>query len=107
MTRFLILPLLLLSFAASAQTTPAPDNPRIGLSKPASSTGIISGINAKPAPLYVVDGKIVDTFQLSDISPDQIEKVDVLKGNTAIARYGEKARDGAVLITTKPTKTSR
>ena len=103
-----MLPLLLLGFAASAQTTtPTDAAPRIGLNKPASSAGIATGVNAKPAPLYVVDGKIIDALQLSAISPDQIEKVDVLKGTTAIARYGEKAKDGGILITTKPTKTSR
>ncbi len=55
----------------------------------------------------IVDGKVIDAFQLSDMSPDQIESIDVLKGNTATARYGEKAKDGAILITTKPAKTGR
>ncbi|RFP66517.1 hypothetical protein D0N36_03985 [Hymenobacter lapidiphilus] len=107
MTRLLTLPLLLLGFAASAQTASAPENQRIGLNRPASNASITTGINAKPTPLYIVDGKVIDAFQLSDISPDQIEAVNVLKGNTAIARYGEKAKDGAILITTKPAKTGR
>ncbi|SET44975.1 TonB-dependent Receptor Plug Domain [Hymenobacter actinosclerus] len=103
-----MLPLLLLGFAASAQTTtPTDAAPRIGLNKPAGSAGNTTGVKAKPAPLYVVDGKIIDAFQLSAISPDQIEKVDVLKGTTAIARYGEKAKDGAILITLKPAAATK
>ncbi len=38
---------------------------------------------------------------LSSINPDDIEGMTVLKGGTAAALYGSRAKDGAILITTK------
>lgn len=38
---------------------------------------------------------------LSSINPDDIENMVVLKGGTAAALYGSRAKDGAILITTK------
>jgi len=55
----------------------------------------VSHINA----LYVVDGKVVDN--MSNILPDNIESITILKEKAAIELYGEKAKDGVVLITTK------
>ncbi len=50
-------------------------------------------------PLYILDGKIVTS--ISDIAPTDIESVSVLKGTMAIKKYGEKAADGVVEITSK------
>jgi TonB-linked SusC/RagA family outer membrane protein len=74
----------------------------------------ISGNNQ---PLYVVDGVPIQnsTFQdtygegggmttgdgISNINPDDIETVTVLKGPSATALYGTRAANGAILITTK------
>jgi len=38
---------------------------------------------------------------LSSINPDDIEQMTVLKGGTAAALYGSRAKDGAILITTR------
>jgi TonB-dependent SusC/RagA subfamily outer membrane receptor len=52
------------------------------------------------APLIVIDGKeFID--DLKKVPADQIESMTVLKGATATQLYGEKAKDGAILITTK------
>ncbi|WP_430813094.1 TonB family protein [Carboxylicivirga sp. RSCT41] len=51
-------------------------------------------------PLYIVDGKEF-MGDLEDISPDDIASMNVLKGESATNKYGEKAKDGAVEITTK------
>ena len=50
-------------------------------------------------PLYILDGKIVDNIK--DISPNDIESVSVLKGAMATKKYGEKAADGVIEITSK------
>ena len=50
-------------------------------------------------PLYILDGKIVTS--ISDIAPNDIESVSVLKGAMAIKKYGEKAADGVVEIVSK------
>ena len=44
---------------------------------------------------------------LSSINPDDIEGMTVLKGGTAAALYGSRAKDGAILITTKTRGTSQ
>ncbi|MEL6653640.1 MAG: carboxypeptidase-like regulatory domain-containing protein, partial [Bacteroidota bacterium] len=58
----------------------------------------------KPAkrPLMVVDGVIADdSFDKESIDPSNIESIEVLKGESAVAIYGEKGRNGVVIITTK------
>lgn len=52
-------------------------------------------------PLIVIDGVAYGNLTLSDISADDIESIDVLKGATASALYGVRGRAGAVMITTK------
>ncbi|SEH33876.1 TonB-dependent receptor plug domain-containing protein [Chryseobacterium culicis] len=55
-------------------------------------------------PLYVIDGKISDYEKVKTLDPNQIKTINVLKGAAASAKYGEKARDGVVVITTKKKK---
>ena len=51
--------------------------------------------------LYKVDGKEVSRKDVDKLNPDDIASVNVLKGDAAIKKYGEKAKDGVVEITTK------
>ena len=44
---------------------------------------------------------------LSSINPDDIEEMTVLKGATAAALYGSRAKDGVVMITTKSRGTGK
>lgn len=52
-------------------------------------------------PLYVLDGKVVAPSEIKDLNPANIEKVEVLKGESAISEYGEKGKEGVVKITLK------
>lgn len=54
-------------------------------------------------PWVVVDGEELGfgTPLLSKISPDEIERIEVLRGFEAKARFGDKAKEGAILITKK------
>jgi len=52
-------------------------------------------------PLYVVDGKTYTKAEIEDMELDYIETVNVLKGDKAIEKYGDKAKDGVVIISTK------
>ena len=61
--------------------------------------GIISKTNRSTKPLYIVNH--VEMDYIDHISPDRIESISVLKDNTAIAHYGEKGKNGAVIITLK------
>lgn len=98
---------------------------------PGSSTSIIlRGINSLSGsnqPLFVVDGLPVDnqtlhgnnfvtklenrnidfTNRISDLNPEDIESVTVLKGPEAAALYGIDAANGAIIITTKKGKSGR
>jgi TonB-linked SusC/RagA family outer membrane protein len=92
---------------------------------PGSGTRVIirgnNSITGNNQPLYVVDGIPVDNSGfggaagggtgeyaradygtgISDINPDDIESISVLKGPNAAALYGSRASNGVILITTK------
>ena len=52
-------------------------------------------------PLYVIDGLEVSSNLLSAIQVNYIKKIEVLKGKDASDLYGDKAKNGVVLITLK------
>lgn len=58
--------------------------------------------NGNAKPIIILNGKRVDSdVDISDIDPEDISSVDVLKGNHAIKRYGSNGKNGAIVITTK------
>ena len=63
----------------------------------------ISTGNGK-TPLYILNGKEISKEEMDAIKPDSIEKVEVLKGESATKKYGEKGENGVILITTKDKK---
>lgn len=91
-------------------------------SDPGSSTNVtirgLGSINSSNQPLYIVDGvplqtnsysdpnlgHSVSTGGISNISPDDIESLTVLKGAAATALYGSRAANGVILVTTKSGK---
>jgi len=54
-------------------------------------------------PLLILDGMLF-YGELSEINPDDIEQIDVLKDASAAAIYGAKAANGVIIITTKTGK---
>lgn len=65
-------------------------------------TGSISAGNA---PLYVVDGMpLEDASAFTQINPNDIESIDVLKDAASAAIYGSRGGNGVVLVTTKNGK---
>jgi TonB family protein len=52
-------------------------------------------------PLVIYAGLAITQEQLNQINPDQIESIDVLKGESAVALYGEKGKNGVIRITPK------
>lgn len=63
----------------------------------------INTVNGTTAPLYVVDG-VVWNGGISDLNPNDVENISVLKDAASCALYGSKGANGVVLITTKRTK---
>ncbi|VAW29061.1 Outer membrane TonB-dependent transporter, utilization system for glycans and polysaccharides (PUL), SusC family, partial [hydrothermal vent metagenome] len=73
-----------------------------------------STVNGSSDPLYIIDGVIVNNNstnvlgvasvvqnRLSDISPEDIDRIEVIKGAAAAAIYGSRASNGVVQIFTK------
>jgi TonB-linked SusC/RagA family outer membrane protein len=89
-----------------------------------SSNIVIRGVNSFGGgqPLYVINGVPMDNSNrgsagmwggadmgdgISNINPDDIEEISVLKGSTASALYGSRASNGVILITTKSGKNKK
>ena len=64
------------------------------------SRATIRSISGKE-PYIIVDGSPIDNAKLKEIDPKTIDHMEVLKDKSAIEKYGEKAKDGVILITTK------
>ena len=76
-------------------------------------------IRDSSSPLFIIDGLPIDSGSYNpdrtngivdvgnragDINSDDIESINVLKGAAATALYGARAKDGAIVITTKKGK---
>lgn len=51
------------------------------------------------SPIYIVDDKLVD--DINTVEPDKIEHITILRNASAFALYGDSAKNGVVIITTK------
>lgn len=58
-------------------------------------------INASNEPLYVVDGIPLASGSMTDINPNDISSIEVLKDASATAIYGSRGANGVVLVQTK------
>ena len=59
------------------------------------------GPNKEAKPLVYVDGKEIPFEDINKVDPKTIEQMNIVKDKVAIKKYGEKAKDGVILITTK------
>lgn len=59
-----------------------------------------NSIRASTAPMIVLDG-VVFNGEISDINPNDIETIDILKDASSAAVFGARAASGVILITTK------
>lgn len=88
----------------------------VGASSKITLRGATS-LTGNNSPLFVINGIPVDNdFResrtgspnygnpISDLNPDDIESVNVLKGAVAAALYGSRAVNGAIVVTTKSGK---
>jgi TonB-linked SusC/RagA family outer membrane protein len=100
--------------AAGVLVTQSSGTPGAGISVRIRGTG---SINASSEPLYVVDGIPINTGSytaigtggqqtnaLSDLNPNDIESMEILKDAAATAIYGSRGANGVILITTKGGK---
>jgi bla regulator protein BlaR1 len=52
-------------------------------------------------PLIIVDGKEIPAADMKSLNPNNIDSMSVLNGEGATKKYGDKAKDGVILISTK------
>src|SRR5690349_4688273 len=77
----------------------------------------ISSFSASSQPLYVIDGVQINSGDLSrltassdvlsNINPDDIESISILKDAAATAIYGSRGGNGVIVITTKRGKAGK
>ena len=68
--------------------------------KNAKELRIVSG-NKDEKPLFVVDDKIIGNDDITKIKPNDIKSITVLKDESATKLYGEKGKNGVVIIKMK------
>lgn len=78
--------------------------------QPGSTPGVrirgIGSVNSSSSPLYVVDGVPYDAA-ISNLNPDDIEDMTILKDAASAALYGSRAANGVIMITTKKGKKNK
>lgn len=74
----------------------------------ATQTSVVRGVstvNLNSDPLYVVNG--VQVPDMSNINPDDVEDITVLKDAASAAIWGARAANGVIVVTTKAGKSGR
>lgn len=96
----LVLPLSALALGAFAETVYVFPEDKV---KKENVAIRISGTDSsnKPAPLYVVDGKVVSSEEIKGLGSGQIATIEIHKDSLSKAKYGEKAQNGVMYITLK------
>lgn len=65
-----------------------------------------ASLNASNSPLIVVDG-VIYPGQLSDINPNDIASVDILKDASSAAVFGARSANGVIILSTKKGKAGK
>ncbi len=60
----------------------------------------IHGVKEDKQPLVIVDGKeVLEKDALAKLAPDRIKSFTILKDKSATSVYGDKAKDGVIIVT--------
>lgn len=55
----------------------------------------------KPVYYLKTNNELVEFFDFGNINPNDIQSIEVLKGESATIRFGEKAKNGAIIVSLK------
>ncbi|MCG8579341.1 MAG: TonB-dependent receptor [Bacteroidales bacterium] len=98
------------SFEKALQGTTAGLQVSSSSGQPGSTASVrirgIGSLSASSSPLYVVDG-VPMAGSLSDLNPNDIESLTVLKDAAAASLYGSRAANGVIMVTTKKGKAGK
>jgi TonB-dependent SusC/RagA subfamily outer membrane receptor len=87
--------------AARADVTPGPDAAASSQPSIRLRCGGATLAQGAPPPVYVVDGRVLPAESIGDVDPTSIDHIELIRGAAAVARYGERAGNGVVIITTR------
>jgi len=62
---------------------------------------VIKGASSAVTPLYIIDGQVITENSSRTLNMSSVESVSVFKDAASTALYGEKGKNGVILITTK------
>jgi len=93
--RILAIALTLASVACSGERLTGPAAQKAALRYQAQAS------SAMPTPLFILDGKEISAEQARTMDTKVINTIEVVKGLAAIQAFGERGRDGVVVITRK------
>lgn len=57
--------------------------------------------STKRHPMIILDGKEIKNSEMKDLDPKMIKEISVLKDKSAITVYGDKGKDGVIIISSK------
>ncbi len=63
--------------------------------------GAHSSVSGGSNPLIVMDGEIISLKELRELDSSSIKKINILKGTSATAIYGEKGKNGVIVLNMK------
>ncbi len=66
-----------------------------------SSLSISLPIDHNINPLYIINGVIIQKYEADQLSPYGIKRINVIKGDAAKKKYGDRGMNGVVEITLK------
>lgn len=76
--------------------TPPPPPP-----PPPTPVDLTKSLNSPNPPLVFLNGVEITKQEVANVKPDDIKAISVLKDKSATALFGEKVKNGVILITTK------
>jgi TonB family protein len=80
----------------------SPDPATTTLSVLSDEFGItIKGIIDNNPPLYVLDGRVIEKSEFNKFGADRVDNISVLKDSSEIKKYGDKGKNGILIITSK------
>ena len=88
-----------ISFRLDGKTKEAPT--AVGTFTASEKPTAVGTFTPTENPLVIVNDKTIDFEKMKDIDPKTIEKMTVLKDKAATDLYGDKAKHGVIVITTK------
>ncbi|WP_431158785.1 M56 family metallopeptidase [Winogradskyella poriferorum] len=66
-----------------------------------TSKTVVGYRNNSQEPLIIVDGEVISNDKMGKINPNDIDSVNVLKGESAVTIYGQDGKNGVVVVKTK------